>query len=224
MKECSKSIMRRLHEPNFTNRYFSGNGLDIGGGPDPLGLYVELFPRMKGVRVWDKEDGDAQTLEGIEEASFDFVHSSHCLEHLKVPAEGFKNWFHAVKEGGHLVVTVPDEDMYEQGQFPSTWNGDHKHTFTIAKEKSWSQKSINLLDLVRELGGSAEIVKLQKLDEGFRYTLPRFDQTLTPIGECGIELVVRKRTGEELSTGGRQPSPGIVSKMEAYLLTGFEFD
>ena len=60
MKECSKTIMRRLHEPNFANRYFVGNGLDVGGGPDPLGLYVELFPRIQGVKVWDKEDGDAQ--------------------------------------------------------------------------------------------------------------------------------------------------------------------
>ncbi len=224
MKECSKSIMRRLHEPNFTNRYFSGSGLDIGGGSDPLGLYVELFPRLKGVRVWDKDDGDAQSLEGIEEASFDFVHSSHCLEHLEIPMDGIKSWFRAVKEGGYLIVTVPDEDMYEQGHFPSTWNGDHKHTFTIFKTRSWSPKSINLLDLVDALGGSAEIVKLQKLDEGFRYTLPRFDQTLTPVGECGIELVVRKRTQDEISDGGRRPSPGVISKIEAFLLTGFEFD
>ncbi len=224
MKECSKSIMRRLHEPNFTNRYFSGSGLDIGGGSDPLGLYVELFPRLKGVRVWDKDDGDAQSLEGIEEASFDFVHSSHCLEHLEIPMDGIKSWFRAVKEGGYLIVTVPDEDMYEQGHFPSTWNGDHKHTFTIFKTRSWSPKSINLLDLVDALGGSAEIVKLQKLDEGFRYTLPRFDQTLTPIGECGIELIVRKRTQDEISDGGRRPSPGVISKIEAFLLTGFEFD
>ena len=111
MKECSKSIMRRMHEPNFSNRYFVGNGLDVGGGPDPLGLYVELFPRMQGVKVWDKEDGDAETLDGIEDGQFDFVHSSHCLEHLEDPLAGLQNWFRAVKPGGHLIVTVPDEDM-----------------------------------------------------------------------------------------------------------------
>lgn len=224
MKECSKSIMRRMHEPNFSNRYFVGSGLDVGGGPDPLGLYVELFPRMKGVKVWDKEDGDAQTLDGIADDQFDFVHSSHCLEHLENPAEGLKNWFRAVKPGGHLIITVPDEDMYEQGQFPSTWNGDHKFTFTISKGKSWSSKSLNLLDLTAELGDSAELIKLQKLDESYRYTLPRFDQTLTPIGECGIEIVLRKRTAQELADGGRKPSVGIVSKMESFLLTGFQFD
>ncbi|HJO87140.1 MAG: hypothetical protein QGH63_12190 [Rhodospirillales bacterium] len=62
MKECSKTIMRRLHEPNFANRYFDGNGLDVGGRPDPLGLYVELFLRMLGVKVWDKEDDDSQKM------------------------------------------------------------------------------------------------------------------------------------------------------------------
>ena len=38
MKECSKSIMRRLSQPNFVNRYFVGDGIDIGGCPDPLAV------------------------------------------------------------------------------------------------------------------------------------------------------------------------------------------
>ena len=216
--------MRRMHEPNFSNRYFVGYGLDIGGGPDPLGLYIELFPRMRGVKTWDKDDGDAENLEGIKEAEFDFIHSSHCLEHLNDPAGGLKNWFHALKPDGHLIITVPDEDMYEQGQFPSTWNGDHKFTFTISKSSSWSPTSINILDLITTLGAESELIKLHKLDESFRYTLPRFDQTLTPIGECGIEIILRKRTKEELKNGGRIPPKGIVSKMEAFLLTGYQLE
>ena len=216
--------MRRMHEPNFSNRYFVGYGLDIGGGPDPLGLYIELFPRMRGVKTWDKDDGDAENLEGIKEAEFDFIHSSHCLEHLNDPAGGLKNWFHALKPDGHLIITVPDEDMYEQGQFPSTWNGDHKFTFTISKSSSWSPTSINILDLITTLGTESELIKLHKLDESFRYTLPRFDQTLTPIGECGIEIILRKRTKEELKNGGRIPPKGIVSKMEAFLLTGYQLE
>lgn len=221
MKECSKSIPRRLHEPNFANRYFVGNGLDVGGAPDPLGLYLELFARMKGAKVWDREEGDAQSLEGIEDESYDFVHSSHCLEHLEDPAAGLANWFRALRPGGHLIVTVPDEDLYEQGEFPSSWNGDHKWTFTLAKARSWSPKSLNLLELLSGLGPTAEIVKLEKLDGTYRYSLPRFDQTLTPIAECGIEAVLRKRTAEELAAGGRPPKPGVLSPMEIFLLTGF---
>ena len=100
MKECSKSIMRRLSQPNFVNRYFVGHGIDIGGGPDPLAVYRELLPMVASVRVWDRDSGDAQFMAGVEDESFDFVHSSHCLEHLVEPQEGLANWFRILRPGG----------------------------------------------------------------------------------------------------------------------------
>jgi SAM-dependent methyltransferase len=203
MKECSKSIQRRLADSNFLRRYFVGKGVDIGGKPDPLCLYKELFPLMEAVKTWDWEDGDAQFLQGVDDGSFDFVHSSHCLEHLVDPVEGLRNWLRVVREGGYLVITVPDEALYEQGVFPSTFNRDHKWTFTIFKSKSWSDRSINLLDMVRELGPAAEVVKIEQLSASYRFDFPRFDQTLTPVGECGIEWVIRKRPAAELKAGGR---------------------
>lgn len=212
MKELSKSIVRRMADPNFARRWFVGDGLDVGGKPDPLSLYVPFFPELKSVRVWDWEDGDAQFLEGVETDSLDFVHSSHCLEHLVDPHAGLAAWFRAIRPGGFLIVTVPDEDLYEQGVWPSTHNRDHKWTFTMAKARSWSEVSINVLDLLSRLGPAADIEKVALLNATFRYDLPRFDQTLTPIGECGIEFVVRKRTGRELAYGGLvrdvvQPAP-----------------
>lgn len=220
MKECSKSIMRRLSEANFINRYFRGDGIDIGGAPDPLAMYVELFPLMRGVRVWDLNDGDGQTLEGVADAQYDFVHSSHCLEHLHDPEEGLRNWFRVLKPGGHMIITVPDEDLYEQGQFPSTYNGDHKWSFTIFKTDSWSDRSRNVVDLIASLGAQADVQKVQLLNSTFRYGLPRFDQTLTPIGEAGIEFVVRKRPEEEVAFGGRKPIPGQMPDNAFYVLTG----
>lgn len=203
MKECSKSIQRRLTDPNFLRRYFVSDGLDIGGKPDPLSLYKELFPLMGSIRTWDWEDGDAQFLKGVADCSLGFVHSSHCLEHLVDPVEGLRNWFRVVREGGYLVITVPDEDLYEQGEFPSTFNRDHKWTFTIFKSKSWNDRSINLLDMVRELGAAAELVRLEQLSASYRFELPRFDQTLTPVAECGIEIIIRKRPAAEIAAGGR---------------------
>lgn len=203
MKECSKSIQRRLADPNYMRRYFVGKGLDIGGKPDPLSLYSELFPLMTEVRTWDWEDGDAQFLKGVPDGSLDFVHSSHCLEHLVDPVEGLRNWFRVVREDGYLVITVPDEDLYEQGVFPSTFNKDHKWTFTILKAKSWSDRSINLLDMVRELGAAADLVRIEQLSASYRFQLPRFDQTLTPVAECGIEMIIRKRPLAEVDSGGR---------------------
>jgi len=202
MKECSKSIQRRLADSNFLRRYFTGNGLDIGGKPDPLILYKELFPLMESVKTWDWEDGDAQFLKGVVDCSLDFVHSSHCLEHLVDPADGLRNWLRVVREGRHLIITVPDEDLYEQGVFPSTFNRDHKWTFTIFKTKSWSSRSLNVLDLVRGLGPAAEVVKIEQLSATYRFELPRFDQTLTPVAECGIEIIIRKRPHAEIEAGG----------------------
>ena len=175
MKECSKSIPRRLADSAFIRRYFVGDGLDIGGKPDPLALYREFFPLMRSVRTWDWEDGDAQFLAGVENDSLDFVHSSHCLEHLVDPREGLRHWLRVVRPGGHLVITVPDEDLYEQGVFPSGFNRDHKWTFTLYKQRSWSERSLILLDLVRELGEEAEPIRLEQLSASYRFELPRFD-------------------------------------------------
>src|SRR3546814_4982447 len=95
-----------MSEPNFARRWFVGAGLDIGGKPDPLSLYLEFFPLMTSCRVWDWEDGDAQDLAGVPEESLDFVHSSHCLEHLREPKAGLAAWFRALRPGGFLVVTI----------------------------------------------------------------------------------------------------------------------
>jgi SAM-dependent methyltransferase len=222
MKECSKSITRRLSDPNFSRRYFVGLGLDIGGKPDPLALYCHLFSQIQSVQTWDWEDGDAQMLEGVPADAFDFVHSSHCLEHLTDPKVGIENWMRVLKPGGHLVITVPDEDLYEQGIFPSTFNSDHKWTFTIFKKISWSSRSINILDLVRSAGENFELLRIEQLSNMYRFDLPRYDQTLAPIGEIGIEFIIRKRFTEEMEVGGRlnrytqQPSNEIRLHLNQY--------
>jgi SAM-dependent methyltransferase len=206
MKECSKSIPRRLRDAAFATNYFRGIGIDIGGKPDPLSQYGELFPLVESIKTWDWEDGDAQLMAGVADDTLDFVHSSHCLEHLVDPVQGLRNWLRILRPCGHLIVTVPDEDLYEQGVFPSTFNRDHKWTFTIQKPASWSERSINVFDLLRELGADAEILKVELLHATYRYALPRYDQTLTPIAECGIEIVVRKRHPNEVAARGRLPA------------------
>lgn len=225
MREASKAVMRRLGDSRFATRYFVGTGIDVGCGPDPLSLYAEFFPGMGQVRNWDFPDGDAQYLEGVPDASLGFVHSSHCLEHMQDPQVALRHWFRVLRPGGHLVCVVPDEDLYEQGSFPSTFNSDHKWTFTLWKEKSWSGRSLNVLDLLRTLGDTAQVLKVELLDATFRYSLPRFDQTMTPVGESAIEFVLRKRTGAELDGGGRLPD--VQKKLTAQgftLLTGLPAD
>jgi SAM-dependent methyltransferase len=199
MKEMSKSILRRQRDPNFVTRYFKGAGVDIGGFPDPLSLYTEFFPLVESLRIWDLEDGDAELMQSVENDAFDFVVSSHCLEHLRDPYIGLANWFRILKPGGYLVVTIPEEDLYEQGTWPSNKNLDHKWSFTVWKERSWAPQSVNVLTLLQSLGEKADIRSIGVEDSGYRYSVPNFDQTLTPTAESAIEFIVRKKTTEEIA-------------------------
>ena len=112
---------------------------------------------------------------------------------MQNPHPALKNWFSLVKKGGYLVFTVPDEDLYEQGVFPSKSNPTHLWTFTIFKEKSWSPKSINILDLIGELE-NCRIIKVELTDTNYDYSdKSGTDQTKGKKGaEAFIEVVVWK--------------------------------
>ena len=186
------SIQRRVQDSRFATRYFVGNGIDVGGGRDSLALFGEMFPLMRHVVLYDQEHGDAQFLSNVADDAFDFLYSSHCLEHVRDPAEALGNWIRVVRPGGHLVISVPDEDLYEQGQWPSTFNPDHKTTFTLCKQTSWSPVSINLFQLLEKFAGSVQPLSVSTIDHAYRYRTSRHDQTRTPLTEAAIEIILRK--------------------------------
>ena len=224
MKETSKAVARRLHLAEFAIRYFVGQGLDIGSATDPLSQYGEAFPAIKGVRAWDVVDGDAQYLTGLADGGFDFVHASHVLQRMADPREALRHWFRVLKPGGHLILVVPDEDMYEQGFWPSRYCHDNRWTFTMFKTKSWSPVSLNLIEVVQSLGAPADIRRMEALAGGYRHGLPRFDQTLTPGAECAIELVIRKRPQAETVAGGRLNPDGQLTPADVFVLTGLRVE
>jgi SAM-dependent methyltransferase len=198
MHESSKSIFRKLNDSRYATRYLIGDGIDIGAGNDPLAQYFEFFPLMRSCKNWDLPDGDAELMASVADGTYDFVHSSHCLEHMKNPEIALNNWIRILKKGGHLVCIVPDEDLYEHGVFPSTYNPDHKVSFTVFKKQSWNKRSLNLLELLSNTAEAVSVLKIELLDATYRYQItqlgadPRFDQTMTPIGESAIEFVLRK--------------------------------
>jgi SAM-dependent methyltransferase len=205
MQETSKALIRRLHDVRFANTYFVGSGIDIGSGDDPLTKYKQQFPLLTAVKEWDLEDGDAQFMNGVEDNTYDFVHSSHCLEHTHDPYETFDNWLRICKPGGHIITTIPDEDIYEQGIFPSTFNPDHKTTWTISKSESWSPVSINLLEFLYQYKDKIEVLKVELVNASYMYGMQRFDQTYHHVSECAIEFIIRKRPDYEIERKGRLP-------------------
>jgi SAM-dependent methyltransferase len=194
MNECTKAIQRRLQDSRFVRRYFRGRGLDIGAGDDGLSRQCEYFPFIESVRDWDLKDGDAQYLRGVPDNSYDFVHSAHCLEHMQHPGIALENWIRVLKPSGHLICMVPDEDLYEQGIFPSRNNLDHKFTFTIQKAISWCNRSISLTKLLTLHGKGSRVLKMELLDSTFSSRGPIRDQTLGPLAESAIEFILRKES------------------------------
>lgn len=182
MPDESKKSGWRYH------KYLLGDGIDIGCGNDPV---------LPGVRKFDiiHGDGDAQKMDSIGDESFDFVYSSHTLEHVHNPLEALLNWWRILKFNGHLVVMIPEEDLYEQSIWPPAWNDDHKRTFAIHRDKSWSPQTTNVLDLVRHLPDH-KLLLIETLDANYDYSVPvgdYKDQTHQEWNaEAGIGFVLKK--------------------------------
>lgn len=120
--ETTKAKSRRIKE-RFFERYCRGKGLDIGYGGDLLTENCQGF---------DVEDGDAQYLAGLKNEAFDFVYSSHTLEHLFEPQIAIQNWWRVLKSGGYLILYLPERDLYEKKKtLPSRWNVSHEHFFYL---------------------------------------------------------------------------------------------
>ena len=79
--------------------FFQGRGVDIGCGKAPLSQAV--FNGITELVEYDNEEGqsenDGNTCSNLEDGSFDFVYSSHCLEHMDDPYSSYRNWIRTIK-------------------------------------------------------------------------------------------------------------------------------
>ena len=83
----------------FAKHFCVGNGLDVGCGKWPLEGAIPVDLAF---------GGDAMNLPAGE---FDFVASSHCLEHLPNPVAALEHWKSRIRPGGVLLLYLPSEDQ-----------------------------------------------------------------------------------------------------------------
>lgn len=175
--ETSKSWPRRERE-GFFAKYCCGSGLDVGYGGDPL---------LPGIRGWDMADGDAHYLKGVADESFDFVYASHLLEHMHSPRVALANWWRVVKQGGYLIVAVPERDLYERRtSLPSQLNPDHKTFFLLDRDDA--PDTLGLLPLIGRTLERFTVCEAKVCDEGYRCS----ELDAHPQGEYQIEVVLKK--------------------------------
>jgi SAM-dependent methyltransferase len=132
-----KFLNKKLKQLTAIESYFKQkNGLEIGGPSKIFSRegYIPLYPianRIDGVNfsaitVWEntiKEGStydfggispgyqfirDGTDLNTIKSETYDFLLSSHSLEHIANPIKALKEWLRVLKKGGALVVILPD--------------------------------------------------------------------------------------------------------------------
>lgn len=187
MAETRKAHTRRLRE-GFYEAYCRGLGIDIGVGR--IDTYDgEDALLVEDIHTWDKDNGDATFMLGVEDETYDFVYASHILEHISNPTLALKNWWRILRPGGYLILFVPHRDLYEKRtSLPSRWNNDHK--FFLLPQEDDLPFTLGLRQLVegalQELG--MQIVYVKCCSEGHTITDPQLHSD----GEYSIEMVVAK--------------------------------
>lgn len=68
------------------------------------------FVFNKGTAPGHQYVGEASNLAFIDDCSYDFVLSSHCIEHLANPLQGLAEWTRVLKPNGILVLVIPHKD------------------------------------------------------------------------------------------------------------------
>jgi SAM-dependent methyltransferase len=88
------------HVQMFAKFFCEGKGLDVGCGlwPLPDAIPVEI----------ERGDFDANNLP---EGQYDYIFSSHCLEHVPNPIAALEHWKGRLKPGGVLFLYLPHPDM-----------------------------------------------------------------------------------------------------------------
>lgn len=190
--ETSKAMRRRWCEDakgEFPWKdVFKGRILDAGCGKDVLPFpNVEPFDFPK----------DANRLhEYFPPNSFDLISASHLVEHLPVPHESMRLWAPLIKKGGHLCWVVPDVGAYENFQFPSVQNPDHKASFSMIYLGSVFPRHYHLPTLCKDMDDIYETLLCRYVEKNLDWhERPKRDLTwLENEGtEMWNEIVWRRR-------------------------------
>ena len=118
------------------SHFCQGNGLDIGPGDHP-------FPGAWPIDIKDKMNQPSMAhgfdAMHLPDGEFDYIFSSHCLEHVCDPIGALQHWKEHLKSGGVLFLYLPHPDMiYWRPQF----NRKHLH--------SWSPEQV--YEILEDIG------------------------------------------------------------------------
>lgn len=128
------AVLTGLDGVNFSNATMWEGSLAEGDG---------LFEYDKG-RMGKQYIAEATDLSAIHSGAYQFLLSSHCLEHVANPLKALREWIRVVESGGLLMLILPNKIM----------NFDHKRPVTHFK---------HLLDDQRKNMGEDDMTHLEEI-------------------------------------------------------------
>jgi len=187
MAETKKAYERRIKE-GFFDKYVKQPVIDIGVGR--IDTYDGADPLTETCDTWDKDNGNAELMEGVKDETYNTVYNSHLLEHLNNPIKAIQNWFRILKKGGHLIISVPHRDLYERRKtLPSKWNADHKFFLLPKTDEPPHTKSFKGL-IEEALDGHRYTIKsIRVIDTNTNNDKPNEHGN----GEYSIEAIIYKK-------------------------------
>lgn len=114
--------------------YTRGLGLDLGCGPSKTFPHFIGVDNRKDTQLFGIQMNPDLTVPTCERMPFfaseqwDFIFSSHLLEHIVDYKAALAEWWRLVKVGGHLCLYLPHKKYYPNIGQPGA-NADHKHDF-----------------------------------------------------------------------------------------------
>lgn len=177
-EESSKTWQKKM-DSGFFDHFMSGTGLDIGYA-GYIANAKSILPSAIGIDT-NYPGYDGRVLP-FASSSQDFVYTSHTLEHIDDYVQALREWYRVLKVGGHMVIAVPSQYLYEKkASLPSRWNADHKRFYTVSS-------------LAREIEEALEpnsyrVELLRENAQGWDKTIPADSHSG---GEYEIEMVIKK--------------------------------
>jgi SAM-dependent methyltransferase len=133
--------------------FCKGSGLDLGAGRWPL-------PGAQPVEITAGADCTI-----LPEGEWDYIFSSHCLEHLTDPVTAIEHWRAHLRIGGVLFLYLPHPDM-------RYWRPEHcrkhRHLFRPA-DAAEMLRALGFVDVIhseRDLAWSFAVVGFNGLSNG----------------------------------------------------------
>lgn len=165
--------------------YMIEPAIDVGCGKETVGKYYEIH-----MHAYNKMD---QNITEVVDNSYACVHSAFWLQYMDDPYVALKNLIRISNK--YIVITIPDEEMYEHNKWPSKFNS--KWSFSCVKRFSFDirptlPKSISIYELLDSIKDLANILLVQRIGSNW---VPNKTVANTD-AECAIEIILEKKYAE----------------------------